>query len=491
MTEYFSPVSLLPPLIWLAAGFYALKVTIKLPLGIEKLRPWLNLAALLLGPVVLILRGAFLLYERFVAPALRKMNQKPEAILFDAHGREIQTQNGEGGSAISISMMKQLIADAVRSSADDIFLDPKPNSGYTLKFRSSAGMKQIRELMTPEAAVLISAVKIAAGLDSYERKRPQTGALSAHYKERQAKLQVSTIGVLGGEKLSIHITVSTVGVAVKKTIDQIGLPDDWKNAMHSILGTNSGLIVLAAPPESGLSETYCAVLRTLNSGTRTIVSIEDPVGEPIENVTQLEVNPKADMPFNVLLENAVAQNADVIAVTKIKDAAALVAIAKYTQAGHLVLAQIPAPDLNRAAERLTSMGITMKTLGMVLSAILVQRRLNRLCPSCRKPQTLPESYAEYFTGAGLPASSIFAKGDGCPACGGSGFAGTADVFDLLTVDSELKALMERPEATPREVREFLNTRNGGASMLVYQALCAVSRGEVSLEEVEATVLKED
>ena len=216
------------------------------------------------------------------------------------------------------------------------------------------------------------------------------------------------------------------------------------------------------------------------------MSIEDPIENIMPNISQMEVNTKAEITFAALLRNALRQNPDVICLGEIRDRETAEIATQAAQTGHFIVATLHSNDNLGTLDRMMSLGVPMRSLASTLRMIVSQRLVRKLC-SCKQRTTLPEEYREYFEASGWRQDQIYAP-CGCRECDGTGYKERHAIFEMMPMTTELKALLENGESLS-EVKEFLEQQNGSSSMMLNDALRLVERGETSIDEVERVILK--
>ena len=150
--------------------------------------------------------------------------------------------------------------------------------------------------------------------------------------------------------------------------------------------------------------------------------------------------------------------------------------------GHLVLTTFHTEDTVGGLLRLLNMGIEAFLIASTVTGMLAQRLLRKVCPGCAAPYTpSPDEYRGLVYTHGDLAGASRRIGHGCPACRFTGYAGRVGIFELLTLNEEVKeALLARK--TVQEIRR-LSIETAGLVTLCEDGIAKAARGEVSLPEV--------
>ena len=167
---YFSFINLLVLILWLLSGVYTLTFVAKYSNCGDKTKTYLNTAALFAGPLFLLVFGGFKLYKIVLEDIIFKKPPPPEIDILDSRGKSVLSLDDASYSE-SLEVMKELIFLALKKRASDIFIDPKKDSVYTVRIRVDGALRTVRTLDDTLANAVISAIKVAAGMDSFERRR--------------------------------------------------------------------------------------------------------------------------------------------------------------------------------------------------------------------------------------------------------------------------------------------------------------------------------
>ena len=259
-------------------------------------------------------------------------------VFLDNHGRDLfagKTDNSE-----VILYVKKMIYEAVTRHSSDIFIDPKDDA-YIVRFRVDGMIRIYDTMLEAKAVSAISMIKAASGMDIAEKRRPQDGMFSALYEGVNTSFRVATVGVFGGEKITIRVISSENS---KRDLNNIGLSPEQLAIVRSGVKLPSGMILMCGPTGSGKTSTLYSMLGAIDYSMKNVISIEDPIERAIPYISQMEVNVKAGITFASLLRNALRQNPDVICVGEIRDEETAEVAAHAAQTGHLIIATLHSND---------------------------------------------------------------------------------------------------------------------------------------------------
>ena len=397
-------------------------------------------------------------------------------VFLDNHGRDLFA--GRPENSMIVGKVKKMVYDAVTRRSSDIFIDPKDDA-YVVRFRVDGMIRIYDTLMEANALSVISMIKAASGMDIAEKRRPQDGMFSVLYEGVNTSFRVATVGVFGGEKITIRVISSENS---KRDLNEIGLSPAQLAIVRNGVKLPSGMILMCGPTGSGKTSTLYSMLGSIDYSMKNVISIEDPIERSIPYISQMEVNVKAGITFASLLRNALRQNPDVICVGEIRDEETAEVAAHAAQTGHLIIATLHSNDNIGTIIRLTDLGVPLRSIAACLHLIISQRLVRVLCPHCRKKAELNAEQQEFCRQYGIPTESLYAAA-GCPQCDHTGFSGRRAVFEMLTMTNELRAVMESSDSSVSAIQEYIE-KNQGENTIFNITGNMLLQGEIPLEEFE-------
>jgi type IV pilus assembly protein PilB len=399
--------------------------------------------------------------------------------------RPIQRQEPERAEAPSVStviaLCDHILGRAVEVGASDVHLECGTD-GTTIRYRICGVLEPVLTLPGSTSRPILNRFKIMAKADIAVRHRPQDGAFQVTLNGRPIDVRLSTLPTVQGEKIVMRVIDSH---SPMQSIERLSYDADTMERLLQSLTRPDGLVLVTGPTGSGKTTALYAALAHLRTGRTNIVSVEDPVERRIAGVSQIPVNARAGNNFASVLRSLLRQDPNIIMVGEIRDeeVAQIVGQAAYT--GHLVLSSMHTVDAATAVTRLANLGLEPYKIAESLSAVLAQRLLRALCPSCKRVHDDAEAarLGEQHKLPSIPASA----GSGCQHCNHTGFLGRVPVAELMTPSESLRDAITRG-ATAHEIRSAM--RAAGFPTMRDQALKLVAAGITSIEEVNR-VLTDD
>jgi len=218
--------------------------------------------------------------------------------------------------------------------------------------------------------------------------------------------------------------------------------------------------------------------------SKTVITIEDPVEYELSGAYQIQVNVGVGLTFATALRTVLRGDPDVIMVGEIRDAETAVLALGGALAGHFVLSTLHTNDALSTITRLAEMGVERYVLSAGLAGVLGQRLARRLCLFCREPyQPAPDVLELLYPDGRARDGGVFFRATGCAHCNG-GYRGRVGVFQLLTIDDQLRALIAG--GASHESLAAAADASGMTSMRS-DGLAKVDAGIISLEELHRVV----
>jgi general secretion pathway protein E len=325
-----------------------------------------------------------------------------------------------------IRLINGLIAEAVRSGASDVHVEPFEDR-VSVRLRVDGVLREMVSLSGRLAPPLISRIKVMARLDIAEKRVPQDGRLTLTLAGKGVDVRVSTLPSRYGERVVLRLLDKD---SARFTLDQLGMSPAQLADFQAVLAQPNGVVLVTGPTGAGKTTTLYAGLNLLNDQTRNILTVEDPVEYAVEGVGQTQVNTKVGMTFAAGLRAILRQDPDVVMVGEIRDVETAEIAVQASLTGHLVLSTVHTNSAAAAVTRLRDMGVESYLLATTIKAVVAQRLVRRLCPSCKEAYE-PDAGERRMMELGEGERAILYRPKGCDACGGSGFSGRRGVYELL------------------------------------------------------------
>ncbi|MDO4683855.1 MAG: type II secretion system ATPase GspE [Lautropia sp.] len=322
-----------------------------------------------------------------------------------------------------IRMINALLTQAARDNASDIHIEPFETYSM-VRFRVDGSLRDVVRPRRELHAALVSRIKIMASLDIAEKRLPQDGRITLRIGGRPMDVRVSTLPTGHGERAVLRLLDKEAG---RLDLAKLGMSPPLLQRFDQLIKQPHGIVLVTGPTGSGKTTTLYAALSRLDAKTTNILTVEDPIEYDLDGVSQTQVNARIDMTFAKALRSILRQDPDVVMIGEIRDVETAQIAVQASLTGHLVLATLHTNDSISAVTRLMDMGIEPFLLSSSLIGIMAQRLVRKLCPNCREEDPV--------TGAW--------RAVGCLACNRTGFQGRTGIYEIVSVDDEMRALIHR------------------------------------------------
>jgi type IV pilus assembly protein PilB len=348
------------------------------------------------------------------------------------------TDLGADDQAPIIKLVNSVLKRAIRRGASDIHFDPGSDDMHVI-FRVDGMLDSAVTIPRRMSVGVVSRLKVMSNLDIAERRVPQDGRVSLLIDGHEIDLRVVTLPTVYGEAVVARILDSS---SAPVGLEQIGMLEEDRANVEAAMARPYGGVLVTGPTGSGKSTTLYSCLAHVNNGTRTIVTVEDPVEYRMDGVKQMAINAKAKMTFAGGLKAIMRADPDIIMVGEIRDGETAHIAVEAALTGHLVLSTLHTRDAPNAVSRLLDMGVEPFLLSSAIDCVVAQRLARKLCESCKKPMRVE---AEVMRGNGfvVDGSVDVCKPGGCDRCNQTGYRGRLGIFEVLQMDEEIRSLVLR------------------------------------------------
>jgi len=342
-----------------------------------------------------------------------------------------------------IRLVNDILFRALQLRASDIHVHPYETK-IQIRYRIDGILYDTLSLNRNVLPLIISRIKVMAGMDIAERRLPQDGRCSVRLGQREVDLRISTVPTSYGERSVLRLLDKSTGLF---GLDELGL---WKEDLKKfdvLLTRSHGVIFVTGPTGSGKSTTLYACLNRINSAEKNVITIEDPIEYQLEGISQIQVASKKGMTFATSLRHVLRQDPDVIMVGEVRDIETARMAIQSSLTGHLVFSTLHTNDSAGAVSRLLDLGVEPYLVSSSLIAIIAQRLVRKVCPDCRKVVE-PTSRELRELGLGEAAADSGGKffvGEGCEKCFQTGYRGRTGIYEMMLISEEVQNLIYKRE----------------------------------------------
>lgn len=299
----------------------------------------------------------------------------------------------DGTEGPIVRLVNSIFEQAITSRASDIHIEPFENE-IKVRYRIDGVLYDVLKLDIGILSSLVARIKIIGNMDIAEKRIPQDGRTTYYFSDKIYDMRISSLPCVYGEKIVVRVIDKSAFVRSKA---ELGLTEEDEEKFNKLIAAPHGIILVCGPTGSGKSTTLYTILNELNTGTRNIITVEDPVESTIEGINQVEVNTKAGLTFAAALRSILRQDPDIIMIGEIRDRETADMAIRAAITGHLVLSTIHTNDAASAITRLVDMGIENFLISSSLVGVISQRLVRKLCSYCKEPYEPSEEEKFFLT----------------------------------------------------------------------------------------------
>ncbi len=385
--------------------------------------------------------------------------------------------SGEGGV---IKLVNKILSEGVELRASDIHIEPFATR-VRIRYRVDGVLVEKENPPYRYLLPILSRLKIMAGIDISEKRRPQDGRIKTSLKGRDFDLRLSLLPTVYGQSAVMRILDRS---NIKVNIRDLGFAEDDFARFQNLIKRPNGIFLVTGPTGSGKTTTLYSAINELNTTERKIITAEDPVEYYLPGINQCEVKHNIGLDFARIIRAMLRQAPNVILVGEIRDAETAKIAIEASLTGHLVFSTLHTNDAPSAITRLIDIGVQPFLVASSIIAVMAQRLVRRICPKCKEPYTPTPADIK---ASGLTAEQIgngkFVRGKGCSNCNKTGYRGRQGIYEMLRLDGKLREMAFKGSSA-QEMRRHAKSK--GMRNLLDDGLMKVCKGMTTFEEVLST-----
>jgi len=384
-----------------------------------------------------------------------------------------------------IKLLNLVLLQAIKDRASDIHFEPFENE-FKMRYRIDGVLYEMVPPPKHLGPAITSRIKVMAGLDIAERRLPQDGRIELTLQGNPVDLRIAVLPTMHGESVVMRVLDRS---NVELALDRLGLRTDDIETVRRLINKPNGIVIVTGPTGSGKTTTLYAALSELNTIDCKILTAEDPVEYDIDGLCQCQVSADAELTFAKLLRSFLRQDPDIILVGEIRDLETAQIAVQASLTGHLVLSTLHTNDAPSSIVRLLDLGLESFLLTATLEGVIAQRLVRTVCTKCKEAyQPTEEELMELQLTPEIVRGKRFMRGKGCDRCNGSGYKGRLALYEIMTIDDELRDMVMK-QASTSVLR--VHARKRGMRTLREAGLLAIYEGLTTIDEVVRETISEE
>jgi len=395
-------------------------------------------------------------------------------------------QSGEKQEGSIIRLVEAMLVRAINECASDIHIELQREK---MRVRHRIDGELYEKLSVPVEIhrKVISRVKVMAGMDLAETRHPQDGRFSFSVSDVEYDIRVSSIPDIMGENMVLRILNKQY---IHRPIESLGLEGHDIQIIKRLIRRPYGMILATGPTGAGKTTTLYSILNKVNKPNKSIITIEDPVEYELPGISQTNINPQAGYTFARAIRHILRHDPNIIMVGEIRDPETAEIAIRAALTGHLVLSTLHTNSAPGAVTRLLDMGIQPFLISSAVIGVIAQRLVRRLCPECKRAyEASPDEIQEFGSAMGPDQKITLAEPVGCDHCFKTGFSGREGLFEVLTIDQDIRKLIVQ-HSNEQDIKQTA-IRNGMKTLKMAGMRKAFKKLTTVQEVLGATLTEED
>jgi type II secretory ATPase GspE/PulE/Tfp pilus assembly ATPase PilB-like protein len=381
----------------------------------------------------------------------------------------------------------EILSDAIWRRASSIVFSPTAQD-YQVAYNVDGTSIKQPSIARDQMGYFIRFVKGVADLDTKEKRKPQKGKFKIRQKKEDTSWEVMTAGSTAGEQVRLKpITQETIS-----RLSEIGLMPEQQEVLTQFGRIKQGIFIVSGPRKNGITTTLYALLRNHDAFINSINTLERQLSGVLPNITQniFNLTDTGTTTFAKKLQTVVRMGPDIIGVADCEDAETAQVACAAARDGKLVYITIKADSVIQALGKWLKYVGNKSVVAETLLGICNQRLIRILCEECKQAYAPDKELFRKFNIAAEKTKVLYRAGKvqydkhgkplTCEHCQGTGYFGRTGVFELITMNDELRKVIMKSKSLPEIGTQF---RRAKMLYLQEQALRKVIAGKVAINEM--------
>ncbi len=378
-------------------------------------------------------------------------------------------------------LVDSIIKTAIKKRASDIHIEPLDDQ-VRVRYRIDGELVTAVKIPKEKQSQIIGRLKAISNM--YQEKQESQDGRIIMYPDYN--IRVSSQRNIYGEKFVLRLLKKNMNI---RGLEDLGFPGDDK-FIKSCFNKRNSITIVAAPTGEGKTTTLYSIIDYLDKPEINITTIEDPVEIRIAGLNQIEINEK--LTFSDSLRTVLRQDPDIILVGEIRDRETAEIAVQAGQTGHYVLSTIHTIDSIEVITRLRKMGVSNYDISSTVGTSVSQRLVRKVCKKCARKREFNDKEKETIKRISEKYNVEFDLTDkytydtvGCKECNNSGYYDRIGIFEVLSLDDNIKELIVNG-ASSIEIRKEALKEN--FKPLVVDGIKKVIDGITTLDELDRKII---
>lgn len=378
-------------------------------------------------------------------------------------------------------LVDSIIKTAIKKRASDVHIEPLEDQ-VRVRYRIDGELVTAVKIPKEKQSQIIGRLKAISNM--YQEKQESQDGRIIMYPDYN--IRVSSQRNIYGEKFVLRLLKKNMNI---RGLEDLGFPGDDK-FIKSCFNKRNSITIVAAPTGEGKTTTLYSIIDYLDKPEINITTIEDPVEIRIAGLNQIEINEK--LTFSDSLRTVLRQDPDIILVGEIRDRETAEIAVQAGQTGHYVLSTIHTIDSIEVITRLRKMGVSNYDISSTVGTSVSQRLVRKVCKKCARKREFNDKEKETIKRISEKYNVEFDLTDkytydtvGCKECNNSGYYDRIGIFEVLSLDDNIKELIVNGASSIEIRKEALK---GNFKPLVVDGIKKVIDGITTLDELDRKII---
>jgi type II secretory ATPase GspE/PulE/Tfp pilus assembly ATPase PilB-like protein len=361
-----------------------------------------------------------------------------------------------------VRLVDILLFDAIKLKASDIHFEPE-YLYIRIRYRIDGVLSQKLTLHKTFWSALVVRLKILAGLDIAESRKPQSGRFSKVFCDREIDLRTSCHPTIHGENIVLRILDKKNAL---RPLNELGFLPNQIKTLRKITQRPGGINIITGPTGSGKTTTLYALLNYISSLDVNIMTLEQPIEYKLPLIRQTEIPESSYISYADAIRSILRQDPDIIYIGEIRDEESAKMAMRAAMTGHQVYTTLHTNTALGALQRLQDLGISNTELEDNISSIMAQRLVRKLCSRCKVK------------------IKDFYQATGCYSCHGTGFNGRLPIAEIIVFD-----FSQKKENICKNIEKYKNNlqENQKVNTFYANSILLLNEGLTTPQEIKKVI----
>ncbi|NTW62051.1 type II/IV secretion system protein [Candidatus Saccharibacteria bacterium] len=439
------------------------------------------------------------------AEGYRALMDRYDPVIKPVHGDIQIAKEGDSETIAEVSktlnsvgsdeIFDYLITQADRLTASDIHIENQ-RTHMRIRMRIDGVLHPVADLSNDRYRVILSTLASRANLSTASTEA-QSGHMQMEIKgngePHMLNLRVETVPTMYGQDAVLRLFNFDESML---NLDRLNITPTERSQIDDVVSHPRGMVLMVGPTGSGKSTTLYSIINALNSTTRKIITLEDPIEYGITGITQIPIDTTGGHNFAEGLRAVLRLDPDVVMIGEIRDADTAKTAIQASITGHLVLSSFHANSTSAAFSRMVDMIGVNPIFSSAIRLVIAQRLVRRLDDETKQEYEPDDATKKWVQNALKDLPTHIEKPDLTnfklwkPVASDDspfGYSGRMVIMEQMVVGDEIQRFLRGDEAEIHTEVIEVAAKKAGMVTLLENGVLAALRGETTLDEINRAI----